>query len=157
MDADSIAFVDPESRKEVGAALSPLAAYRLHGGQHLTLESRGTSNRSNRVGNFVGVPLWKASYRLSLPGDPKADRARLQSWAILDNFSGPAWYDVSLILLSGNPVTFRQSLFESYYVVRADVPVEVAGVLRKLDAGGIESARPPGDATTLPLLRNRGH
>jgi hypothetical protein len=25
---------------------------------------------------------------------------------------------VSLTLLSGNPVTFRQSLFESYYVAR---------------------------------------
>jgi hypothetical protein len=137
-DADSIAFVDPELQKKVAAALSRLAAHRSDGRRRLTLESRGTGSRSIRVGYVVGVPLWKASYRLSLSGDPKADHARLQGWAILENFSGLAWHDVSLTLLSGNPVTFRQSLFESYYVARPSVPVEVAGrVLPKLDTGGI--------------------
>jgi hypothetical protein len=137
-DADSIAFVDPELQKKVAAALSRLAAYRSDGRRRLTLESHGTGTRSIRVGYVVAVPLWKASYRLSLPGDPRADRARLQGWAILENFSGQPWHDVSLTLLSGNPVTFRQSLFESYYVTRPNVPVEVAGrVLPKLDTGSI--------------------
>jgi hypothetical protein len=137
-DADSVAFVDPELQKKVAAALSRLAAYRSDGRRHLTLESHGTGTRSIRVGYVVAVPLWKASYRLSLPGDPRADHARLQGWAILENFSGQPWHDVSLTLLSGNPVTFRQSLFESYYVTRPNVPVEVAGrVLPKLDTGSI--------------------
>jgi hypothetical protein len=101
------------------------------------------------VGYVVGVPLWKASYRLSLPDDPKADRARLQGWAILENFSGQAWHEVSLTLLSGNPVTFRQSLFESYYVARPNVPVEVAGcVLPKPDTGSIEGELGARDAAT---------
>src|SRR6516165_5122533 len=109
-DADSIAFVDPDLQKKVAAALSRLAAHRSDGRRLLTLESHGTGTRSIRVGYVVAVPLWKASYRLSLPGDPRADRARLQGWAILENFSGQPWHDVSLTLLSGNPVTFRQSL-----------------------------------------------
>jgi len=138
-DADSIAFVDPELQSKVVTALSRLASHRSDGRRRLSLESRGTGNRSIRVGYVVGVPLWKASYRLSLPADPKADRARLQGWAILENFSGQAWRDVSLTLLSGNPVTFRQSLFESYYVARPNVPVEVVGrVLPKPDTGSIE-------------------
>jgi len=148
-DADSIAFVDPELQKNVAAALSRLASHRSDGRRRLTLESRGTGSRSIRVGYVVGVPLWKASYRLSLPGDPKADRARLQGWAILENFSGQAWHDVSLTLLSGNPVTFRQSLFESYYVARPNVPVEVAGrVLPKPDTGSIEGELGARDAAT---------
>src|SRR5882757_3039738 len=148
-DADSVVFVDPELQKKVAAALSRLAAHRSDGRRRLTLESHGTGSRSIRVGYVIGVPLWKASYRLSLPGDPKADRARLQGWAILENFSGQAWYDVSLTLLSGNPVTFRQSLFESYYVARPIVPVEVAGrVLPKLDTGGIGGALGARDAAT---------
>ena len=148
-DADSIAFVDPDLQKKVAAALSRLAAHRSDGRRRLTLESRGTGSRSIRVGYVVGVPLWKASYRLSLSGDPKADHARLQGWAILENFSGQAWHDVSLTLLSGNPVTFRQSLFESYYVARPSVPVEVAGrVLPELDAGGIWGALGARDAAT---------
>src|SRR6266852_7615436 len=146
-DADSVAFVDPELQKKVISALSRLAAHRSDGRRRLTLETRGTGSRSIRVGYVVGVPLWKASYRLSLPGDSKADRARLQGWAILENFSGQTWHDVSLTLLSGNPVTFRQSLFESYYVARPSVPVEVAGrVLPKLDTGGIGGALGARDA-----------
>ena len=148
-DANSLAFIDPELQKKVAAALSRLAAHRSDGRRRLTLESHGTGSRSIRVGYVIGVPLWKASYRLSLPGDSKADRARLQGWAILENFSGQAWHDVSLTLLSGNPVTFRQSLFESYYVARPSVPVEVAGrVLPKLDTGGIEGALGARDAAT---------
>jgi hypothetical protein len=148
-DADSVAFVDSELQKKVVSALSRLAAHRSDGRRRLTLESHGTGSRSIRVGYVVGVPLWKASYRLSLPLDSKADRARLQGWAILENFSGQAWHDVSLTLLSGNPVTFRQSLFESYYVARPSVPVEVAGrVLPKLDTGGIGGALGTRDAAT---------
>ena len=148
-DADSIAFVDPELQKNVAAALSRLASHRSDGRRRLSLESRGTGNRSIRVGYVVGVPLWKASYRLTLPADPMADRARLQGRAILENFSGQAWRDVSLTLLSGNPVTFRQSLFESYYVARPNVPVEVAGrVLPKPDTGSIEGELRARDAAT---------
>jgi hypothetical protein len=148
-DANSLAFIDLELQKKVAAALSRLAAHRSDGRRRLTLESHGTGSRSIRVGYVIGVPLWKASYRLSLPGDSKADRARLQGWAILENFSGQAWHDVSLTLLSGNPVTFRQSLFESYYVARPSVPVEVAGrVLPKLDTGGIGGALGARDAAT---------
>jgi len=150
-DANSLAFIDLELQKKVAAALSRLAAHRSDGRRRLTLESHGTGSRSIRVGYVIGVPLWKASYRLSLSGDSKADRARLQGWAILENFSGQAWHDVSLTLLSGNPVTFRQSLFESYYVARPSVPVEVAGrVLPKLDTGGIGGALGARDAATPP-------
>src|SRR6266478_7877798 len=148
-DADSVAFVDPELQKKVVSALSRLAAHRSDGRRRLTLETRATGSRSIRVGYVVGVPLWKASYRLSLPGDSKADRARLQGWAILEKFSGQAWHDVSLTLLSGNPVTFRQLLFESYYVARPSVPVEVAGrVLPKPDTGSIEGELGARDAAT---------
>jgi hypothetical protein len=114
-DADSVAFVDPELQKQVGTALSRLASHRSDGRRQLTLESRGAGKRTIRIGYVIGVPLWKASYWLSLPADPQADRARLQGWAILENFSGQDWHDVSLTLLSGNPVTFRQALFEGYY------------------------------------------
>src|SRR6266478_1196051 len=158
-DANSLAFIDPELQKKVVSALSRLAAHRSDGRRRLTLESRGTGSRSIRVGYVVGVPLWKASYRLSLPGDSKTDRARLQGWAILENFSGQAWHDVSLTLLSGNPVTFRQSLFESYYVARPNVPVEVSGrVLPKLDTGSTEArlaARDAAAPTPSPQLKAR--
>ena len=156
-DADSIAFVDPELQKKVATALSRLSSHRSDDRRQLTLESHGLGKRVIRVGYVVGMPLWKASYRLSLAADPHADHARLQGWAILENFSGQDWHDVSLTLLSGNPITFRQALFESYYVQRPSVPVEVAGhVLPKLDEGGVGGAleaRDAAAASSAPQLK----
>jgi hypothetical protein len=140
-DADTVAFADPILGKQVASALSLTAAYRAKGLRHLSLESRGSGTRTVRVGYVVGVPLWKASYRLSLPESGESHEARLQGWAVLENFSGHAWKGVRLTLLSGNPVTFRQALYESYYVTRPSVPVEVAGhVLPPPDTGSLAAA-----------------
>ncbi len=75
---------------------------------------------------MVAAPLWKASYRLILPAK-EGDPARLQGWAVLENQSGTDWNGIALTLQYGNPVTFRQAIYESYYVQRPEVPVEVLG------------------------------
>jgi hypothetical protein len=137
-DVDAIAFADPALQRQVDAALERIAAYRAGGRRQLTLTTHGTGSRTVRVGYVVAMPLWKASYRLSLPPDPAARSARLQGWAILENFSGRAWQEVELTLVSGNPVTFRQALYESYYVTRPTVPVESGShVLPPPDSGTV--------------------
>ena len=137
-DVDAIAFADPALQRQVDTALSRIAAYRQGGRRTLTLTTHGAGPRNVRVGYVVQMPLWKASYRLSLPPDPEARTARLQGWAVLENFSGRAWQDVELTLLSGNPVTFRQALYESYYVPRPTVPVESGGhILPPPDTGAV--------------------
>ena len=140
-DAESIAFVDPELQAKVKTALTRIAAYRAEARRKLTLTTHGKGKRTIRVGYVVAMPLWKASYRLSLTANPTAEKARLQGWAVLENFSGQAWHDVDLTLLSGNPVTFRQALYESYYVPRQTVPVESGGrVLPPADTGTLGRA-----------------
>ena len=137
-DADAIAFADAKLQSQVDTALQRIAAYRAAGRRQLTLHLHGAGQRMVRVGYVVAMPLWKASYRLSLPAEPDAANARLQGWAVLENFSGRAWQGVELTLLSGNPVTFRQALYESYYVPRPLVPVESGSrVLPPPDAGTV--------------------
>ena len=102
-DVEAIAFADPALQRQVDTALQRIAAYRAAARRELTLHVRGSGSRDVRVGYVVAMPLWKASYRLSLPVDGNAKSARLQGWAVLENFSGRAWNDVSLTLLSGNP------------------------------------------------------
>lgn len=137
-DVAALSFTDPELQHQVETALSRIAAYRGASRRQLTLQVHGSGTRTVRLGYVVAMPLWKASYRLSLPVDPKAETARLQGWAVLENFSGQAWRGISLTLLSGNPVTFRQALYESYYVPRPTVPVESGGrVLPPPDTGSI--------------------
>jgi hypothetical protein len=144
-DVDAIAFADPELQRQVNTALTRIASYRATGRRQLTLQTRGSGKRTVRLGYVVGMPLWKASYRLSLPADQQAKTARLQGWAVLENFSGRAWQDVELTLLSGNPVTFRQALYESYYVARPNVPVESGG-----------RVLPPPDTGTVGALASAG-
>jgi len=141
-DVGTIAFADAQLQNRLAATLAQIANLQADKTRRLMLQSRGTGARRVRVGYVVGAPLWKATYRLSLPVDALADKARLQGWAVLENFSGQAWRDIELTLISGNLVTFRQALYESYYVNRPTVPVEVEGrVLPQPDTGSVAVAQ----------------
>jgi hypothetical protein len=125
-EADSVQVTDPNLRERIGRALESLRREASQSVRHITLRSTGTGHRTVRVGYVAVAPLWKASYRLVLPakdGDP----ARLQGWAVLENQSGSDWNGVALTLQYGNPVTFRQAIYRSYFVQRPEVPVEILG------------------------------
>lgn len=123
--ADSVAFADPALDADVNAALMAMAQHGERDRRVLTLTAAGEGRRTLRVAYVVGVPLWKTSYRLTLPEASGAGQAGLQGWAVLENQSGEDWSQVELSLVSGNPVAFRQALYESYYLERPEVPVQV--------------------------------
>ena len=107
--------------------------------------------------------MWKASYRLTLPGDAAAPKAALQGWATVENLSGQDWKEVELTLVSGRPVAFHQALYEAYYVTRPEVPVEVAGRLNPyIDRGGVAASEvrraappPPPAPASAPSMKSR--
>ncbi|MFP6759400.1 MAG: DUF4139 domain-containing protein, partial [Alphaproteobacteria bacterium] len=135
-DADAVSFADPALQAQIETALAAIAEHRIQNRRRLTIEARGVGRRTVRVGYVVGAPLWKATYRLTLT--PGHEEGHLQGWAVVENMSGQDWHDVELSLVSGNPVTFRQALYTSYYVPRPEVPVEVLGrVLPLLDSGAV--------------------
>jgi hypothetical protein len=125
-DAESVQVSDPALREKIAAALATLRGHAAQEVRHLTLHAPGDGPRTIRVGYVAGAPLWKTTYRLILPAKD-GDKARLQGWAVLENQSGADWNGVDLTLQYGNPVTFRQALYRSYYVQRPMVPVEVLG------------------------------
>jgi len=142
-DADSVAFQDPALASAVQEALGALNQHRAQDSRTLTLASSGQGRRTVRVGYVAAAPLWKASYRLTLPADPEAAKGQLQGWAIVENLSGQDWKDVELTLVSGNPIAFRQALYEAYFVNRPEVPVEVMGRVLppRPDEGAIATAQ----------------
>jgi hypothetical protein len=146
-DAETVQVTDPDLRARIGQALESLRREANQSMRHLTLHSAGAGHRTVRVGYVAAAPLWKATYRLVLPakdGDP----ARLQGWAVLENQSGADWDGIMLTLQYGNPVTFRQAIYRSYYVQRPEVPVEILGrILPDVDT----RARPAEMAAARPL------
>ncbi len=159
-DAQNVQLADPALRDKVGQALLAIQANRAKGSRTLDLSTRGQGRRTVRVAYIVMAPVWKASYRLTLPTDAAAPKAALQGWATVENLSGQDWKDIELTLVSGRPVAFHQALYEAYYVTRPEVPVEVAGRLNPfIDRGGVEAAdvkrAPMGIPRRLPRRRLR--
>ncbi len=139
-DAENLQFSDAGLRAKIGQALLAIQGNRAKDARTLELATRGQGKRTVRVAYIVEAPVWKASYRLTLPADAAAPRSALQGWAVVENLSGQDWKDVELTLVSGRPVAFRQALYNAYYVTRPEVPVEVAGRLMPgVDRGGVEA------------------
>ena len=155
-DAENLQFADQALRDKVAQALMALQTNRAKDARTLELTTRGQGKRTVRVAYIVEVPVWKASYRLTLPGDPASPKAALQGWATVENLSGQDWKDIELTLVSGRPVAFHQALYEAYYVKRPEIPVEVAGRLMPgVDRGGVEAAKvaPPPPPAGAPQYR----
>lgn len=130
-DSEAVQVADPDLRARIARALAASRRERAEDVRHITIRSTGAGARTVRVSYVAGAPLWKASYRLVLPppGAPADARARLQGWATFENATGTDWSGVALSVQYGNPVTFRQAIYRSYYVTRPEVPVEVLGRL----------------------------
>jgi Domain of unknown function (DUF4139) len=127
--------------------LQALQANRAKDARSLDLSIHGEGKRSVRVAYIVAVPVWKASYRLTLPPDAGTPRSALQAWATIENLSGRDWKDVELTLVSGRPVAFHQALYEAYYATRPEVPIEVAGrLMPNVDRGGVAADTAPQQA-----------
>jgi hypothetical protein len=143
-DAETIQVTDPELRDRIKHALEASRREASGSARHLTIRVKGNGARTVAVGYVAGAPLWKATYRLMLPAGVSST-ARLQGWATLENQSGADWKAVTLTLQYGNPVTFRQALYRSYFVQRPEVPVEILGhVLPDIDtrSRGVPEAPP---------------
>jgi hypothetical protein len=163
-DAENLQFADPTLRDKVGQALLAIQTNRARDARTLDLAMRGEGRRTVRVAYIVEVPVWKASYRLTLGADPAAPRSGLQGWATVENMSGQDWKNVELTLVSGRPVAFRQALYNAYYVARPEVPIEVAGRLMPgVDRGGVDALKqrarevppPPPAPATAPSQTRR--
>ena len=135
-DIDALRLSDKTLQSKLDTALATMAGQGDRDHHSLTLYTTGQGERTVRVGYVVEAPLWKAAYRLTLDGD--SGQGGLQGWAVLENLSGENWDGIDLTVISGNPVTFRQALYNAYFVNRPEVPVEVLGrILPRVDQGGV--------------------
>lgn len=154
-DVDSIQVLDPALQKQIDDALDALSRQRERDRRELVIHLGGQGERVVRVGYVAEVPLWKSTYRLVLPPVGSTENASLVSFAVVENRTGEPWNDVDLTLVSGSPVTFKQAIYDAYYVNRPTVPVEVIGrVLPQRDEGGIAGAH--GDSESPPVAEATG-
>ncbi|WP_188261216.1 hypothetical protein [Azospirillum tabaci] len=161
-ETDSLRFADPRVQAQLDSALAAVAGAAGKERRRLTIRTTAPqadagAERTVRVAYVVAAPLWKATYRLTLPESAKGAEGGtgdLQGWAVLENLSGDDWKGVELSVASGNPVTFRQALYSAYFVNRPEVPVEVLGrVLPPPDEGAVAADMMA--KTQEPAVRSR--
>lgn len=135
-DAKEIEFTDDTLRTRLDQALAAALDSRAKDQRVIAINLTGKGSRPVSLSYVVSAPVWKTSYRLLLP--KQGDKATLQGWAVLENMTGSDWDKVDLAIVSGNPVTYHQALYESYYVTRPDLPVQVFGrVMPRADNGEV--------------------
>jgi hypothetical protein len=159
-DAQQITFADPAMQAKLDRALSASLESRAKDERSVTVSLTGQGSRNVALSYVVPAPIWKTAYRLMLPKD--GAKALLQGWAVLENMTGSDWDKIDLSIVSGNPATFHQPLYESYYVKRPDMPVQVYGrVTPRADEGELDAAKAtsrgmfaPVPAMPAPPLQN---
>jgi len=139
-DEESVTFEDAKIRAEISRALDSIRQNGTAERRLLSVNLLGEGDRDVTLSYVVDAPLWKTAYRMVVP-EAGAKKGMLQGWAVVENMTASDWKKVDLTLVSGNPVTFRQSLYQSYYVTRPEIPVQVFGrVMPRVDDGNTATA-----------------
>lgn len=114
-------LLDAKLNAELQEALAILSKAHRSDKKTVTLEFLGKGKRPVRVGYIQEFPVWKTSYRLVVKDDGSLF---LQGWAIVENTTEQDWNKVSLTLVSGQPISFVQDLYQPLYVDRPTVVPE---------------------------------
>jgi hypothetical protein len=134
-------------RRQVGTALQAIAAQRVQDRRTLQVALGAGGPRTVRFGYVVPAPVWKASYRLTVPPEGQDGPARLQAFAVVENLSGRDWRDVEVVLTGGQPVLYHQPLYEAVFTARPEAPVDVPNRLTPaVDAGAVPGGKAAGPA-----------
>lgn len=149
-DAGALDIVSDALRAQIGAALSAIAAARVQDRRTLTVDLGEGGARTVRLAYVVAAPVWKASYRLTLPAEG-APGPRLQGYAVVENLSGRDWHGVDVVLTSGQPVLYHQALYDPVFTSRPEAPVDVPNRLTPaVDAGTVAGMAAPAGAASVP-------
>lgn len=133
--ASGLKLEDARAREQLAAVLRAYTQSRSAEKRSVFIDTAGQGARSLAARYVVPAPVWKSSYRLTLP---ETGEATLEGWAIVENNTGGDWSKVELTVVSGKPVSFISQLYEPRYVRRQVASLgEEEGVAPELYAGAV--------------------
>ena len=149
----SIALSEQKLSADLSKALAAVAASRDLDKRTVTIAFNGSGSRDVRVGYLLETPVWKTSYRLL------ADEGKMfvQGWAIVENTTDADWENVGLSLVSGQPVSFIENLYEPLYVSRPVLQPQIAAIARPhMYDGAIEKREEDSSSSRAMESRAKG-
>ncbi len=115
-------LLNPKLDEELRQALDLLAQGRRDDRKRVALSFTGRGSRRVQVAYIRETPVWKTSYRLSIPAEGPP---YLQGWAIAENTTDEDWREVHLSLIAGRPISFTMDLYQPLYLPRPQVRLEL--------------------------------
>jgi hypothetical protein len=122
----SVTLTEEKLSEDLEKALEAIAGSRDMDKRTVKIELNGQGDRQVIIGYLLETPVWKTSYRL-MAGD---DGLFIQGWAIVENTTDADWADVDLRLVSGQPISFIENLYEPLYVDRPVIQPQIAAIAR---------------------------
>jgi hypothetical protein len=160
-DTPTIEFAAEKLRTQVAAALAAIAAQRVQDERTLDITLAQGGQRTVQIAYVVQAPVWKTSYRITLPPEGDNAPAHLQAYAVIENLSGLDWKNVDVDLTSGRPALFHTPLYQALFLNRPEAPVDVPGVVapppdRSMPAmaGGLMAPAPAPPPAFAPMQRS---
>lgn len=157
--ADEVRLRDATLAARLARAAAALAETRTADSRTVTVALRAGANAPREVAAayVTGAPLWKPSWRLTVPGfgetnpEGRGAEARLMGWAVVENHTGADWSGIRLSLVSSEAAAFRQALYTPVLLPRIELPIEGSGqVEARPDTGDRPQPAPLARAMALP-------
>jgi len=137
----SVRIAEKDLSQELNRYFGMVGSSRAKDVRRMTIATAGSGDRDMLVSYVSEVPVWKTTYRIVIPNDPKR-QPLLQGWAIVDNTIGEDWKDVKLSLVAGAPQSFIQQISMPLYARR---PVVALPETAQLSPQTHEAALEEGD------------
>jgi hypothetical protein len=156
-EASALKLADARLQQQLKDALAAMDESRSKDKRSLVIDT--TASGAVSAHYLVPAPVWKSSYRLTLPD---TGEATLEGWAIVDNDSGEDWNNVDLTVVSGKPVSFISNLYEPRYVRRPTAslpeeqpaaPVVYEGAMDRAEVSAVGGVMPKSSPAPAPPMR----
>ncbi len=122
----SVTLAEEKLSSDLTKALAAIAGSRDLDKRTVKIELNGAGAREVAIGYLLETPVWKTSYRLMT----QKDGLFVQGWAIVENTTDADWESVRLGLVSGQPISFIENLYEPLYVQRPVIQPQIAAIAR---------------------------
>ncbi|GAB4242830.1 MAG: DUF4139 domain-containing protein [Acidobacteriota bacterium] len=146
-----LAVQDPRLQDALDAYLGLRADEHTTRIRSLEIRFGGEGSSPVELSYLMEAPVWKTTYRLVVKEQGSAD---LYAWALVDNTTPYDWEGVSLALVAGAPISFRQPLSTAIFVERPLVAVPQAPTPKPpVHEGALPESEKPEDTAQFQAAR----
>jgi hypothetical protein len=119
-DIKSIKLADPKLQKDLDFYLDTIIAGKKTDAKRIFIhcEGEGESLREIQASYILESPVWKTSYRMLIPDDPKEEKCFLSGWCLVENTTEQDWDEIDIAMVAGMPVSFVCPIYPPTYITR---------------------------------------